>query len=176
MGDFICEVHLTFQTKSPALVQWPSPAQPLRSHPQDAAKPRRIACGALRRGDDFQLVECPFLHDEDFLLADQFEQGEEDADHFAAALSADDQAAKRQISFAVEAVFDIGRVQIDRRVVVGDLVIAAACGRRLPSSAGRTPPAGPRPALLPDRPAAAHRLSPCSLAGKRGKRLSCCCC
>ena len=75
------------------------------------------------------------LLNENFFLADEFQQGQKDADHFAAAFSADDKARSVSCALAAQAVFDVGGMKIDRRVVVGDFVKARACGRRLPASA-----------------------------------------
>ena len=73
---------------------------------------------------DFHVNRLVALEDEDFFLADEFEEGEKDADHFPAGFAADDQASQGELSFAGEAVFDVGGVEIDGGVVVGDLVHA----------------------------------------------------
>ena len=76
------------------------------------------------------------LKNQNFFLADQFQQRQKDADHFAAAFAADDQRSQRQFAFAIQPVFDVGGVKIDRRVVVEQPRECSGRGCRLLSSAG----------------------------------------
>ena len=59
------------------------------------------------------------------------------ADHFASAFAAGHQRSQREFAIALEPILNICRMQIDRRIVVGDLVILGLCERRLLSSADR---------------------------------------
>lgn len=69
--------------------------------------------------------------DADFALADEFEHGEEDADHFGAAFSAFHELAEGDGFFAFDAVDDVGRVEVDGGVVVDDFVLGRLSGADL---------------------------------------------
>lgn len=65
-------------------------------------------------------------HEGDSALADEFEDGEEDADHFGAGFTVEDEVAEADLAVTFEAVFDVGGVEFEGGVVVEDLVLATA--------------------------------------------------